>query len=445
MELLQRIEQKDVKVAIIGLGYVGLPLAIEFAKAGFNVLGVDTDRKRLNSVKKGISYIEDVPSKILYKLIKKRRIIFTSEYTCLKKMDVIIICVPTPMRKTKVPDISYILSATKHIARYMNPVRGKTSNGADGSQLIILESTTYPGTTEELILPILSRNDKKVGKDFFLAYSPERVDPGNKKYVTANIPKVVSGITPSCLSLINSLYSRVFSRVEPVTSTNVAETIKLLENTFRTVNIALVNEMAIMCHKMGIDIWEVIKGASTKPFGFMPFYPGPGVGGACLPKDPLYLAWRAKHYDYSSRFIEVASDITTSMPWYVVDRIKELVKIRKNKSLKNICVLILGIAYKKDIGDTRDSPSLEIIKILRRAGADVVYNDPYVPSIVINGKKYYSVSISNQLLRNVDIAVIITAHTKYNLSRIIKYASLVFDTRGVTWDIAKERTNVVRL
>lgn len=428
------IENKDARVAVIGLGYVGLPLAIEFAKSGFNVLGVDTDRKRLNSVKKGISYIEDVPNRVLYKLVRKGRITFTSEYAKLKKMDVIIICVPTPMRKTKVPDISYVLSASKQIARHMA-----------GPQLIILESTTYPGTTEELILPILSKNDKKVGHDFFLAYSPERVDPGNKKYVTANIPKVISGITPSCLSLINSLYSRVFSRVEPVTSTKVAETVKLLENTFRTVNIALANEIAIMCHKMGIDIWEVIKGASTKPFGFMPFYPGPGIGGACLPKDPLYLAWRANHYDYSSRFIEVASDITTSMPCYVVDRIKELVKIRKNKSLKNSHVLILGVAYKKDLGDTRDSPSLEIIKILKRAGADVVYNDPYVPNIVINGKKYYSVNISNRLLRNADITVIITAHTKYDLSRVIKYASLVFDTRGVTWDIAKERTNVVRL
>lgn len=434
MELLQKIKDKDVEVAIIGLGYVGLPLAVEFAKAGFSVTGIDTDNRRIGKVKKGVSYVEDVPSSVLYELVKEKKITATFNYSNLKKADVIIICVPTPMRKTKEPDISYVLKSSKQIAKHMN-----------GPKLIILESTTYPGTTEELILSILSRDKKTVGKDFFLAYSPERFDPGNKRYTTTKIPKVISGITPKCLNLINCLYSHVFDIVEPVSNTKVAETIKLLENTFRTVNIALVNEIAIMCHKMGIDVWEVIKGASTKPFGFMPFYPGPGIGGACLPKDPLYLTWRAKHYDATSRFIEVASDITTSMPKYIVKRIKELLKMHSKKLLKGSRILILGVAYKKDLGDTRDSPALEIIKILCRAGADVVYNDPYVSRIAINNKKYFSTKITKYLLENIDIAVITTAHTRYDLNKIIKYASLVFDTRGATWDIAKGKTNVVRL
>lgn len=420
MNLLERIKQKDVRVAVIGLGYVGLPLLVEFAKAGFSVCGIDTDKKRLKDIKNSVSYIEDVPDKALKKLC------VTDDYSELRTTDVIIICVPTPMRKTKDPDISYVIKATRQIAIYM-----------DRPQLVILESTTYPGTTEELILPILSRNGKKVGKDFFLAYSPERVDPGNKKYHTTNIPKVVAGITPNCLRMISSLYGHVFKRIIAVSSTHVAETIKLLENTFRTVNIALVDEVALMCHKMGIDVWEVIRGASTKPFGFMPFYPGPGVGGACLPKDPHYLAWRARRHGFNSRFIALASDITTKMPGYIVKRMEVLL----NKPLKGSRVLVLGVAYKNDIGDTRDSPALEIINILRKRGADVLYNDPYVPKI----KKYYSVRISNKLLQGVDIALITTAHKKYNLRRIIKYAPMVFDTRGATWGIAEGNTNVVRL
>lgn len=413
---IQKIENKDIKIAVIGLGYVGLPLAVEFAKAGFSVLGLDTDKKRLRDIRNGISYIEDVPNKSL------KGLCVTDDYSSLGSMDVIVICVPTPLRKTKEPDISYVLSATHQAAKYM-----------DGPQLLILESTTYPGTTEELVLPILGRDKKKVGRDFFLAYSPERVDPGNKKYHTADIPKVVAGITPECLKLISSLYKHVFKKIVPVSSTEVAETIKLLENTFRTVNIALVDEIALMCHKMGIDVWEVIRGASTKPFGFMPFYPGPGLGGACLPKDPHYLAWRARRHGYDSRFVALASDITTSMPRYIVERIKGLLK----KSLKASRILVLGVAYKSDIGDTRDSPALEIIRILNQAGADVLYNDPYVPKV----KGYRSVRISNKLLRDVDMVLITTAHTKYDFRRIVKYAPLVFDTRGAV----KEGDNVVRL
>lgn len=420
MNLLKKIKNKDVKVAVIGLGYVGLPLAVEFAKAGFSVIGIDTDRERLAKVRNGRSYIEDVPDKAVKKLC------VTDDYSNLKDIGVIIICVPTPLRKTKQPDISYVIKAARKIERYM-----------DGPQLVILESTTYPGTTEEIILPVLSQKDRKAGRDFFLAYSPERVDPGNKKYGTADIPKVVAGITADCLKLISSLYNHVFKVIVPVSSTEVAETIKLLENTFRTVNIALVDEIALMCHKMGIDVWEVIRGAATKPFGFMPFYPGPGVGGACLPKDPIYLAWRARHHGFDSRFIALASDITTSMPGYIVERIKGLLK----KPLRASRILVLGVAYKGNIGDTRDSPALEIIKRLRQKGAQVFYNDPYVPKISVNGRKYRSVKISKELLRGVDLAVITTAHAKYDLNKIVKYTPLVFDTRGVTWG----RQDVVRL
>lgn len=416
MELLQKIKDKDVKIAVIGLGYVGLPLAVEFAKAGFSIIGIDTDKGRLKKIRNGISYIEDVPDKAL----KKLRV--TDDYSSLRSRDVIVMCVPTPLRKTKEPDISYVIAATRQIARYM-----------DRPQLVVLESTTYPGTTEELILPLLSRNGKEVGRDFYLAYSPERIDPGNKKYHTTNIPKVVAGITPICLKLISSLYNHVFKKVVPVSSTKVAETIKLLENTFRTVNIALVDEIALMCHKMGIDVWEVIRGASTKPFGFMPFYPGPGLGGACLPKDPLYLAWRARHHGFNSRFIALASDITTSMPRYIVERIKGLLK----KSLRGSRILVLGVAYKSNIGDIRDSPALEIIRMLNQAGAEVLYNDPYVPKV----KRYRSVRISNKLLRSVDMVLITTAHTKYDFRRIVKYAPLVFDTRGAV----SGKDNVVRL
>jgi len=434
MKLLQKIESMEVKVAVVGLGYVGLPLAVEFAKAGFSVLGVDNTKDRMEKAKKGISYIEDVPSNVLTKLVKQGKFTATDDFEELKKIDVIIICVPTPMRKTKEPNISFVIAATKQIEKYL-----------EGQKLVILESTTYPGTSEELILPILSKNGKKVGRDFFLAYSPERVDPGNKQYGTADIAKVVGGITPECLSLINSLYNHVFAKVVPVSSTKVAETIKLLENTFRTVNIALVDEVALMCNKMGIDVWEVIRGASSKPFGYMPFYPGPGVGGACLPKDPIYLAWKAKLYNFRSRFVELASDITTSMPKHVVERVKDLLKSRKKKLLKGSKVLILGIAYKNDLGDTRDAPAFDVIKLLQKGGAEVIYNDPHVAEISVGNKKYKSVELNNKALKDADIVVIITAHSKYDLGNIVEHATLLFDTRGATWDIAKERTNVVRL
>lgn len=436
MDLLKKAYKKNIKIAVIGLGYVGLPLAVEFALNGFSVLGVDTDKRKLNKIKNGVSYIEDVFDTILKKLVKTKHLLTTNDYSKLAEVDVIIICVPTPMRKSKEPDVSYVIKATKQIARYIKQ-----------KQLIVLESTTYPGTTDELILPILSKNKRKVGRDFFLGFSPERVDPGNKKYSTPNIPKVVGGITPECLNLITAVYNHIFLEVVPVSSTKVAETVKLLENTFRTVNIALVNEIAQMCHKMGIDVWEVIKGASTKPFGFMPFYPGPGIGGACLPKDPIYLAWRAKHFDFHSRFIDIASDITTLMPKYIIGRIKELLREHKKISLKSAKILILGVAYKKDLGDTRDSPALEIINLLQKTGSKVVYNDPYVPEIVIGprGKKYRSVNISKKLLNNIDISVITTNHSEYKLTEIIEYSSLVFDTRGVTWGLSCSDTTVVRL
>lgn len=389
------------KIAVIGLGYVGLPLAIEFAKAGFSVIGVDTDRRKIRNI---------------------RGIRATTDYSVLGRADAIIICVPTPLSKTKEPDVSYVVNAVKKIARYIN-----------SSRLIVLESTTYPGMTEELVLPILSRSGRQVGKDFFLAYSPQRIDPGNKRHTITKISKIVSGVTPECLRAVVALYRRVFPRLVPVSSTKVAETIKLLENTFRTVNIALVDEIAMMCHRMGIDVWEVIRGAATKPFGFMPFYPGPGLGGACLPKDPLYLAWRAKQHDYQSRFIALASDITSSMPGYVIDRLVECLK----RPIKGAKILIIGVTYKEDIADTRDSPGLEIIRLLRKKGASVVYNDPYVPQ----AGRCRSVNISDRLIKTQDAVLIAAAHSSYDYDRIVKNARLVFDTRGVT----RGSANVVRL
>ncbi|MCK4648203.1 nucleotide sugar dehydrogenase [bacterium] len=421
MNLKEKIVKRKARIGILGLGYVGLPLACEFARAGFKVTGIDIDRERIKRIKTGRHYIEDVGRKEVVQLIKRRSLKPTSDFNALRGLDVVIICVPTPLRKTKDPDISYVTSATKKIAQY-------SKNG----QLIILESTTYPGTTREVIFPILKETRKK----FHLAFSPERVDPGNKEYTLKNTPKIVSGITEECTRLAKALYEEIVNEVIVVSSTEIAEMVKLLENTFRSVNIGLVNEMALMCHRLGIDVWEVIEAAKTKPFGFMPFYPGPGLGGHCLPIDPHYLSWKLKTLDFYARFIELAGEINSKMPEFLVERIEDALN-KKRKALKGSKVLILGVAYKKDVSDTRESPAMDVIKILQKKGTKVSYYDPHVPKIKIDRK--IMKSQKTPLLEKQDCVVIVTAHTIFNYSGIVKRARLIIDSRNATKGIKNRK------
>ncbi|MDP6685529.1 MAG: nucleotide sugar dehydrogenase, partial [Candidatus Omnitrophota bacterium] len=377
--LKSKITDKKAHIGIIGLGYVGLPLAVEFAKAGFHVTGIDIDKSRVSKIQKGISYILDVPSEDIKELVSSKKLNATHDKCVLNKTDVIIICVPTPLRKTKEPDISFILSATEDIAANLRK-----------GQLIILESTTYPGTTEEVILSKLSADSLRVGKDFSLAFSPERVDPGNLKYKTKDIPKVVGGVTNGCTDLAKSLYSQIIKEVVAVSSPRSAEMVKLLENTFRAVNIGLINELALMCDKMDLDIWEIIDAAKTKPFGFMPFYPGPGLGGHCLPCDPLYLSWKARSHGFETRLIELAAEINLSMPHFVVDKVTSALNEHK-KALKGSRVLVIGVTYKKDVNDMRESPALAIINSLNEKEAKVQYHDPLVTNFAVDGLKLDSV------------------------------------------------------
>jgi len=432
-ELKSKIENKKANIGIIGQGYVGLPLAVEFAKAGFSVTGFDTDDKRVSSINKGISYILDVPSKDVKELVSSGKLKATVDTRLLSKMNVIIICVPTPLRKTKEPDISYILAASEAIA-------GNIRKG----QLVILESTTYPGTTEEIILPKLIKDGFKIGKDIFLAFSPERVDPGNPKYKTKDITKIVGGVTPECTELARLLYFQAIKEVIPVSSTRSAEMVKLLENTFRSVNIAMVNELALMCHKMGLDVWEIINAAKTKPFGFMPFYPGPGIGGHCIPLDPLYLSWKARQHGFEARFIELASEINSYMPHYVVDKITSILN-EKKKPLKGSNILIIGITYKKDINDVRESPALEIVDSLIKKDAHVHCHDPLVSSFELDGgKKITTVKLTKDVISSSDLVVIITDHTDIDYKFIVDNAKLIFDTRNALKDF-KTAKNIVKL
>ena len=433
-ELKAKIENKKANIGIIGQGYVGLPLAVEFAKAGFKVTGFDTDEKRVSDINKGISYILDVPAKDIKDLVTSGRFKATTDTKLLNKMDAIIICVPTPLRKTKEPDISYILSASEAIA-----------NNKRKGQLIILESTTYPGTTEEIILPKLESNSFKVGKDFFLAFSPERVDPGNPKYKTKDITKIVGGVTSYCTELARLLYFQAIKEVVPVSSTRSAEMVKLLENTFRSVNIAMVNELALMCHKMNLDVWEIINAAKTKPFGFMPFYPGPGIGGHCIPLDPLYLSWKARQHGFEARFIELADEINSSMPHYVVDKIISILNSKK-KSLKGSNILIIGVTYKKDINDVRESPALEIIDSLIKKDGRVYCHDPLVSSFKVDGgeKKITTVKLTKESISSSDLVVIITDHSDIDYKFVVDNAKLIFDTRNALKDF-KTAKNIIRL
>jgi len=418
-EFQGKIRKKEVKIAVVGLGYVGLPLAIEFAKKGFQVLGIDVDRDRINHIKRKESYITDVGTKELRQIINSCRFSATGDFASLKEVDIIIVCVPTPLKRKYHPDISYIKQAVKSISQ----------NLKIGS-LVILESTTYPGTTEEVILPLLGKDNLKHNKDFYLSFSPERIDPGNKTYPVNKIPKIVGGVTSEATNLAVLVYKNIIDRVVPVSSARTAEVAKLLENTFRLINIALIDELAMMAHKMKIDIWEVIEAASTKPFGFMQFYPGPGVGGHCIPKDPLYLYWKAKHFGFRSRFIKLASDIITFMPRYVVERMEEALGA-KGIALKKARILVVGVTYKKDIKDLRKSPSLDIIDILQKRNVKVSYFDPLIPYLRLNHINLKSIELKSAIIEKFDCVVIATNHSSLNYNFILKHSKLIFDSRNV--------------
>lgn len=430
MNLVKKIKDRKIRSAVIGLGYVGLPLAVELAEAGVEVVGIDLDQSKVDNINNKKSYIQDVPTETLKELVSRGLITATTAYSALMNVDTINICVPTPLRKTKEPDISCIVKSAEQIARYLKK-----------GQLIILESTTYPGTTDEVLLPMFEAKGLKVGKDFYLAFSPERVDPGNPQFHTKNIPKVVGGVTSACTEAAKALYELAIEKVFAVSSTRVAESVKLLENTFRAVNIGLVNELALMCDKMDINVWEVIDAAKTKPFGFMAFYPGPGLGGHCIPIDPFYLSWKARLFGFEARFIELAGQINGSMPEHVAYKVGDALNTR-GKSIKGSKVLILGIAYKKNVSDYRESPAFEVIHFLSQKGAVVSYNDPHVPSFVEGGLKMKSVKLTPEVLKKSDCVVVITDHAKYDYEWIAAQASLVLDTRNAIKD---KHTNVVKL
>jgi len=417
--LEKKIKERTAKICVVGLGYVGLPLAVEFAKNNFFVFGIDCDVQKIDWLNKGKSYIQDVDERELKGLTEEKRFYFTNDYKTINHADVVIICVPTPLRKTKEPDMSYILAAA-------NAIKERIRRG----QLIILESTTYPGTTEEVLLQLFSQNKLKVGRDFFLAFSPERIDPGNKIYKTSNIPKIVGGITKYCSSLAKLLYEQITVSVFVVSNSKAAEMAKLLENTFRAVNIALINEVALMCYKLGINVWEVIEAAKTKPFGFMVFYPGPGLGGHCLPIDPWYLSWKARLSGFEPRLIDLASQINSSMPSYVVTRIIDLVNQRFACPIKAARILIIGVTYKKNVADIRESPALEILNLLSKHKADVQYFDPYIRQLKLGDKTYRSVNLTQANLRKSLCTVIVTDHDNIDFNFILENSKLIFDTRN---------------
>lgn len=432
-ELKRKIENKRAKIGVIGLGYVGLPLAVEFSLAGFNVIGFDVDYEKIEKINNGLSYIPDVETSEIASLVEKRKLVATDDFSHIASLDVIFICVPTPFTKAKAPDISYIISATRSIKEHLKK-----------DKLIILQSTTYPGTTEEIVVPILEETGLKAEKDFFVAFSPERIDPGNKTYTIKNTPKVVGGLTKASTELACLLFSQIIEpkNVHPVSSPKHAELCKLLENTFRAVNIALVNELTLLCRRMGIDVWEVIDAASTKPFGFMKFSPGPGVGGHCIPVDPFYLSWKAREFDFSTKFIELAAEINLSMPRYVVSLIASLLN-QKGYPLNGSKIFVLGAAFKRDIDDFRNSPSLSIMELLLDENVELFYNDPYIPSIKVKDRAFNSTQISKDTLKEMDCVVIATDHSTYPYKDIVENANLIVDTRNATAGILSNK--IVRL
>jgi len=429
--LEHKLRNKTAVVGVVGLGYVGLPLALAFSQAGFKVIGFDVRQENVDSVNKGKSYIPDVDSERLSTAVANKFLEATTNQSWLTNVNVICICVPTPLTKSKEPDLSHVKYESEEISKHLK--RG---------QLIVLESTTYPGTTRDVVLPTLERSGLRAGRDFYLAYSPERVDPGTKNYNIGNTPKVIAGIDPQSTRLVELLYRNVVAVVVIVSSPEVAEMTKIFENVFRNVNIALVNELAQLCEKMGISVWEVINAAATKPFGYMPFFPGPGVGGHCIPLDPYYLANKAREYDFHTRFIELAAHVNEQMPYYVASRISDALN-EKCTSVKGAEILMLGVTYKRDVGDLRESPSLHLVKILCKKGARLRYNDPYVESIQVDEGTLISVGLSDELLSLVDCVVIGTDHSCYDYANIVNKASLVFDSRGAT--IGLTNNNIVRL
>jgi UDP-N-acetyl-D-glucosamine dehydrogenase len=416
-ELRQRIAKKTARVGVLGLGYVGLPLAVEFARAGFEVVGIDVQQSKVDQFNRGQSYVKDVEDSAFGPLVKSGKLRATADYSIIRELDTIDICVPTPLRKTKDPDMSYVVSATDAIAEHLHP-----------GLLVMLESTTYPGTTDELLLPKLEATGLKVGRDFFLCFSPERVDPGNPKFHTRNIPKVVGGITPTCTEMGALFYKQALETIVPVSSTRVAEMVKLLENTFRMINIGLVNELALMCDRMNINVWEIIDAAATKPFGFMPFYPGPGLGGHCIPIDPFYLSWKSKQSGIEARFIELAGYINGRMPEFVIEKIQNALN-DVSKPVRGSRVHVLGVAYKRDIEDVRESPALDIIELLLRRGALVTFSDPHVNSIHVDGRNLQS----QETLAGIEAAdcvVILTNHSDFDYAAVVDRSKLIVDTRN---------------
>lgn len=425
-QLLDKITGREATIGVVGLGYVGLPLAVEKAKAGYKVIGFDVQQKRADMVNDGINYIGDVVDEELKEITQNKQLIATTDYSLIQEVDAVAICVPTPLDTYQQPDTSYVESSGREIAKYMHT-----------GMLIVLESTTYPGTTEEVLKPILEESGLKCGEDFFLAYSPERVDPGNKHYNTKNTPKVVGGITPACTVIASEMYKSVLEGdVHQVSSPAVAEMEKILENTFRHINIALANEMAVLCNKMGIDVWEVIDAAATKPYGFMPFYPGPGLGGHCIPIDPFYLTWKAREYNYHTRLIELAGEINNAMPEFVVNKLMFALN-KEGLALRGSKIAVLGVAYKKDIDDVRESPVLPIVEMLRNEGADLMICDPHVTSFRSCGTVIETVPLTKELLDDADLVLITTDHTAFDYELISQSTKVVFDTRNALKNFAK--------
>jgi UDP-N-acetyl-D-glucosamine dehydrogenase len=420
--LREKLAARTARVGVVGLGYVGLPLAVELARAGFRTTGIDLDRRKVDAINRGESYIQDVPTTDVAECRAAQRLDATADPAVVARLDTVNICVPTPLRKTKDPDLSYVVSAVEMIADHLHP-----------GMLVVLESTTYPGTTEEVVQPILERRGLKAGEDFFLAFSPERVDPGNEKWNTRNVPKVVGGLTPDCSALAKALYSGSIETVIEVSSPKVAEMVKLLENTFRAVNIGLVNELALMCDRLGMSVWEVVDAAATKPFGFMPFYPGPGLGGHCIPIDPFYLSWKVKEVGFEARFIELAGHVNGTMPHHVVEKIADALNSH-SRSVRGSSVMILGVSYKRDIDDLRESPALDVMAALHQKGARVSYHDPYLPSLLARDWPgdfdLQSTPLTPDTLAAADCAVIVTDHRVLDYDAIVQHASLVVDTRN---------------
>jgi UDP-N-acetyl-D-glucosamine dehydrogenase len=433
MSLLEKVKDRSAVVGVIGLGYVGLPLAVLQAKTGFRVIGVDEAAEKVERVSRGDNYISDVDGGELREAVAQKKLSATTDFAALRGCDIVLICVPTPLTKNKEPDLTAVVSVTKQLAKHVHP-----------GMLVVLESTTYPGTTEEVLQPIMTAGGLKVGETLHLAFSPERVDPGNRSFKTHNTFKLVGGVTPACLTIARTFYEQSIVKIFPMSSPRAAEMTKVFENVFRSVNIALVNELAMLCDRMGLNVYEVIDAAATKNFGFMPFYPGPGVGGHCIPLDPYYLAWKSKEYDVHTRFIELAGEINEGMPYYVVTKLQRLLN-RQGRCLNGTEILVLGVTYKADVADWRETPAIKVMELLQREGAKLVYADPFTPSIEIEGRSYAAAEVTDERLKRAACALILTAHSAFDYERIVRQAPCVFDTRNATRQVQGKKDHVVLL